>query len=77
MLVPMFQAASAGRNSSRFLALVSEMADKRGLGPEVKELRLGSSFTNKGSAFHTFRCESNNTLHLCALFLKLSSGNYR
>nr|CAG4638856.1 EOG090X0IV9 [Cyclestheria hislopi] len=31
------------------------MADKLGLGSEVKELRLGSSFTNKGSAFHTFR----------------------
>jgi len=31
------------------------MADKLGLGPEIKELRLGSSFTNKGSAFHTFR----------------------
>ena len=32
------------------------MADKLGLGPEIKELRLGNSFTNKGSAFHTFRC---------------------
>lgn len=32
------------------------MADKLGLGPEIKELRLGSSFTNpRGSAFHTFR----------------------
>jgi len=31
------------------------MADKLGLGPEVRELRLGSSFSNKGSAFHTFR----------------------
>lgn len=31
------------------------MADKLGLGPEIKELRLGNSFTNKGSAFHTFR----------------------
>nr|CAG4642199.1 EOG090X0IV9 [Eurycercus lamellatus] len=32
------------------------MADKLGLGSEVKELRLGSSFTNsRGSAFHTFR----------------------
>jgi ELL-associated factor len=35
------------------------MADKLGLGPEIKELRLGSSFTNpRGSAFHTFRCNS-------------------
>lgn len=33
------------------------MADKLGLGPEIKELRLGTSFTNpRGSAFHTFRC---------------------
>jgi len=31
------------------------MADKLGLGPEIKELHLGDSFTNKGSAFHTFR----------------------
>nr|CAG4649840.1 EOG090X0IV9 [Scapholeberis mucronata] len=32
------------------------MADKLGLGSEIKELRLGSSFTNpRGSAFHTFR----------------------
>lgn len=32
------------------------MADKLGLGTDVKELRLGSSFTNpRGSAFHTFR----------------------
>merc|ERR1711973_308688 len=30
-------------------------ADKLGLGPEIKELHLGDSFTNKGSAFHTFR----------------------
>ena len=35
------------------------MADKLGLGPEIKELRLGNSFTNKGSAFHTFRCRFN------------------
>jgi len=35
-----------------------EMADKLGLGTDVKELRLGSSFTNpRGSAFHTFRCK--------------------
>jgi ELL-associated factor len=69
MLVPMFQEASGGRNSSSLLALVSEMADKLGLGPEVRELRLGSSFTNKGSAFHTFRCELNNIFLLCASFL--------
>nr|CAG4649005.1 EOG090X0IV9 [Polyphemus pediculus] len=31
------------------------MAEKLGLGPEIKELRLGNSFTKKGSAFHTFR----------------------
>nr|CAG4648393.1 EOG090X0IV9 [Moina brachiata] len=32
------------------------MADKLGLGPEVKELHIGTSFTNpRGSAFHTFR----------------------
>lgn len=32
------------------------MADKLGLGSEVKELHLGTSFTNpRGSAFHTFR----------------------
>nr|CAG4646713.1 EOG090X0IV9 [Macrothrix elegans] len=32
------------------------MADKLGLGSDIKELRLGSSFTNpRGSAFHTFR----------------------
>ena len=38
---------------------LSKMADKLGLGPEIKELRLGSSFTNpRGSAFHTFRCNS-------------------
>lgn len=34
------------------------MADKLGLGSEVKELHLGTSFTNpRGSAFHTFRCK--------------------
>jgi hypothetical protein len=38
---------------------LAKMADKLGLGPEIKELRLGSSFTNpRGSAFHTFRCNS-------------------
>jgi len=32
------------------------MSDKLGLGQEIKEFNLGSSFTNsRGSAFHTFR----------------------
>lgn len=31
------------------------MADKLGLGPEVRELKLGPSFSNKGTAFHTIR----------------------
>lgn len=32
------------------------MADKLGLGPEIRELKLGSSFSNsKGSGFHTLR----------------------
>uniref|UniRef100_A0A1B6D330 Ell-associated factor Eaf n=1 Tax=Clastoptera arizonana TaxID=38151 RepID=A0A1B6D330_9HEMI len=32
------------------------MADKLGLGPEVRELKLGPTFTNnKGTAFHTLR----------------------
>lgn len=32
------------------------MADKLGLGPEIRELKLGSSFANsKGTAFHTLR----------------------
>lgn len=32
------------------------MADKLGLGPEIRELKLGSSFSNsKGTAFHTLR----------------------
>lgn len=50
------------------------MADKLGLGPEVRELRLGSSFSNKGSAFHTFRCKFRSVITLpqvclCVLFL--------
>lgn len=36
------------------------MADKLGLGSEVRELKLGPSFTNKKStAFHTLKCEYN------------------
>ncbi|KAG8229515.1 hypothetical protein J437_LFUL004921 [Ladona fulva] len=31
------------------------MADKLGLGREVRELKLGPSFSNKGTAFHTIR----------------------
>ncbi|XP_071454753.1 ELL-associated factor 2 [Hetaerina americana] len=31
------------------------MADKLGLGPEVRDLKLGPSFSNKGTAFHTIR----------------------
>lgn len=36
-----------------------DMADKLGLNPDIRELKLGSSFTNasKGSSFHTLRCE--------------------
>lgn len=35
----------------------TSMAEKLGLGPEVRELKLGPSFTNsRGTAFHTLRC---------------------
>lgn len=34
------------------------MADKLRLGNDVKELKIGQSFTNpKASAFHSIRCE--------------------
>jgi hypothetical protein len=34
------------------------MANKLGLGPEVRELKLGPSFTNsRGDSFHTLRCK--------------------
>jgi ELL-associated factor len=34
------------------------MADKLGLGPEVRELKLGPSFTSsRGESFHTLRCK--------------------
>lgn len=33
------------------------MGDKLGLGNEVRELKIGQSFTNpKSTAFHTIRC---------------------
>ena len=33
------------------------MVDRIGIGPEERELKLGSSFTNpKECAFHTLRC---------------------
>lgn len=35
------------------------MADKLGLGSEVRELKIGQSFTNpKATAFHAIRCKS-------------------
>lgn len=35
----------------------TNMAEKLGLGQEVRELKLGPSFTNsRGTAFHTLRC---------------------
>ena len=35
------------------------MADKLGIGPEVRELKLGPSFTSSrgGESFHTLRCK--------------------
>jgi len=34
------------------------MADKLGLGPEIRELKIGTSFTNpKALAFHSLRCK--------------------
>jgi hypothetical protein len=33
------------------------MADKLRLGPEIRELKIGSSFLNNRTAFHTLRCE--------------------
>ena len=34
------------------------MAERLGLGPEVRELKLGPTFTNnKSTAFHTLKCK--------------------
>lgn len=33
------------------------MADRLGLGPEVRQLKLGTTFTNsRTNAFHSIRC---------------------
>lgn len=42
---------------SSFQNIGRDMAERLGLGPEVRELKLGPSFTNnKSTAFHTLKC---------------------
>lgn len=36
------------------------VAERLGLGPEVRELKLGSSITSNTSKFHTLKCKYNN-----------------
>lgn len=34
--------------------------ERLGLGPEVRELKLGPSFTSNSSKFHTLKCKYDN-----------------
>lgn len=49
------------------------MAERLGLGPEVRELKLGPSFTNnKSTAFHTLKCKYPSVRFIFHISLTLS-----
>lgn len=49
------------------------MADKLGLGSEVRQLKLGSTFTNpRSTAFHSIRCKSNESLNAIRFTISFS-----
>lgn len=44
---------------------VVKMADKHGLNYDVRELKLGASFTNnRASQYHTIKCKTCTTLYI-------------
>jgi len=46
-----------GATKKKIMQSVS-MVERLGLGPEVRELKLGPSFTSNSSKFHTLKCKS-------------------